>query len=133
LDIFIKDELDKCVILCQNCHHEKHTDIEKFNKLKEEIYHKVNNYKEISKKIPRCEVKKMYKNGIKQIDIAKHFETCKSTISNIIKELNINKEHRIDIDEVKKLYDTGLKAIDISRKLNINKNSIYGVIRKLKK
>jgi len=88
LNEYIIEELDKCDILCMNCHVEKHIDVKKFNKFKKEIYYKVDNFKEKQSKIPRDEVKKMYESGIKQVDIAKHFRAAKSTISLIIKEIN---------------------------------------------
>ena len=86
---YIINELDKCVILCRNCHHEKHSDVVFFEENKKEIYYKVKNYKEIQKKIPREEVIEMYKNGTKQIDISKHFNASKGTISGIIKKWKI--------------------------------------------
>lgn len=128
----IKNELNKCQVLCQNCHNEKHINIEKFILLKEKIYEKVYSFKEISGKINRQEVESMYNNGISQKDIAISFKVSRGTISDIIKELGINREYRIDINKVAELYKGGLSPIDIARTLGINKNSIYKVVKKLK-
>lgn len=80
-------ELDKCDVVCRNCHIEKHSDLEFFEKNKIEIYKKVENYKETRSKISREDVIKMYNSGIKQVNIAKHFNASKSTISDIIKKM----------------------------------------------
>ena len=45
-----------------------------------------NNYKEIQNKIDRDKVYKMYDSGMKQVEISKHFNVTKSTISKIIKD-----------------------------------------------
>ena len=82
----IVNEINKCIILCSNCHNE------------EEIRHDVaeyvfNNYdkiiiKKVSDKVNRDIVKEMYfEKGIKQIDIAKQLNVSKGTISDIIKKL----------------------------------------------
>lgn len=88
----IIDELDKCDVLCRNCHIEEHSDIEFFEEFKEEIYNKVENSKYIERqcKISREEIIKMYNSGIKQVDIAKHYNASKSTISGIINKLKNN-------------------------------------------
>ena len=86
----IENELDKCIAICKNCHSLEHSDIEFFEKYKDIIIEKSKNLKEISSKIDRNEVKKMYNNGMKQIEITKYFKVTKGTISNIIKELKTN-------------------------------------------
>jgi hypothetical protein len=84
----IEKELNKCIVLCSNCHKYLHSDIEFFEKNKEIIYSKmIRNHKQ--SKIDRSEVEKLYKNGMKQIDISKYFNTPRSTISMIIKELKL--------------------------------------------
>jgi len=81
----IKNEIDKCDLLCSNCHYIKHSDIKFFEENKEEILLKSKNLKEIQSKINREEVFKMFRNGIKQVDIAKHFKASNGTISDIIR------------------------------------------------
>jgi hypothetical protein len=85
LESYIKEELDKCILLCNNCHIEEHINKEMFYTYEKEIYDKVKNYKEKQSKLPIDKVISMYENGIKQISIAKHFNASKGTISGIIK------------------------------------------------
>ena len=46
LDDDVKEEIDKCVVLCVNCHKSEHAYQEIFEKYKEQIYYLVDNYKE---------------------------------------------------------------------------------------
>lgn len=83
---YIAEELDKCDVICRNCHIEKHSDIQIFEENKEEIYNKSENYKETQRKISREDIINMYNSGVKQIDIANHFNASKGTICDIIKK-----------------------------------------------
>jgi len=88
----ISNEIDKCVVLCKNCHILEHSDVEFFEKNKDVILNKSKSTKEVSSKIDRDIVIKLYENGMKQIDISKYFNVTKGTISNIIKELKLKNQ-----------------------------------------
>jgi len=79
----IKNELDKCDVLCSNCHVERHFDIEFYLKNKELIH----NYKikKISRKIDRNVVFELYSKGYTQKYISSFLNCGKSTISDIIR------------------------------------------------
>jgi len=91
LSKLIKNEIDKCDLLCANCHTNEHSDIDFYNKYKKEIDDKIINYKEKQPKIKRELVIKMYNEGVKQIDIAKYFNASNGTICDIIKKYKVNK------------------------------------------
>lgn len=86
LDNYIIDELNKCDLLCNNCHIEEHSNIDFYYEYYNEIIEKVKNYKEKQTKLSVDDVMMMYKNGKKQIEIAKFFNASKGTISGIIKK-----------------------------------------------
>lgn len=87
----IMEELDKCVVLCQNCHQDLHGTL--FHKYEKEIIEKSNKIKE-SKKIDLEIVKKMYfEENKKQIEIVKYFGCSKGHISNLIKKLTNSKNN----------------------------------------
>ena len=78
-------ELNKCELLCSNCHSEKHIDIEKFDI--EEILKKKETYKETNKKINREKVFKMFfEENLSSINISKSLNHSRNAISEIIKE-----------------------------------------------
>jgi transposase-like protein len=81
----IIEEMDKCTILCGNCHNDLHFDKERFNKYKEQIYNY--NVKEKQKPLDKQKVIDMFNSGIKQIDIAKELNCAKSTVCQIIKNI----------------------------------------------
>lgn len=81
----IIEEINKCKIFCANCHMIEHSDVDFFNKNYELIKNKSLQFRKMSKKIDINVVKRMYFNGIKQIDIAKNLGCSKSTISGIVK------------------------------------------------
>jgi len=83
----IKKELDKCTVICKNCHCDIHSDKTFLNENMNKILEKKNNMREIQPKIDRNLVIELYKDGMKQIEISKKLNCSKSTISLIIKVL----------------------------------------------
>lgn len=78
-------EIERCKILCRNCHMLEHFDSNKFESNKASIYKKMRLYKEY-KKLDYKEVKTMFDNGERKIDIARHFGCAKSSITMILKK-----------------------------------------------
>lgn len=86
----IIEEINKCSVICSNCHIKKHFDTEFFEKYKDEIYAKSKNIKDGTSKVDRDLIKKMYQDeGLKQIEISKKLKISKGTVSGIIKELKL--------------------------------------------
>lgn len=86
----IKKEIDKCDLLCSNCHVLEHSDFLFFNNNKKDIEDRMKKYKESQPKIDRDKVYEMYELGNKQKDIAIYFNASKGTISDIIKKRRVN-------------------------------------------
>jgi hypothetical protein len=83
-------ELDKCIILCSNCHCKKHSDILFFEEHKNEIIEKSLHLKYKQPKLDIKIIEKMYfVEKKKQIEIARFFNSSKGTISDIIKKISI--------------------------------------------
>lgn len=87
----IENEINKCEIICKNCHSIEHSDVYFFEKHKDDIIKKSKNIKEIQSKIDREKVKELYENGMKQIEISKFFNASPGTICDIIKKIKKEK------------------------------------------
>lgn len=91
-DIII--EMNKCQIICANCHQSLHSDIDFFNLNYDKILEKSKKLREIQPKLDRNLIKKMYfEDNMKQIEIAKYFKASKGTICDIIKNLKKDLEN----------------------------------------
>jgi hypothetical protein len=77
-------EVQKCTILCPNCHRDLHFDKERFEKYKKEIYNW--GYKEYKQPLHTETVMRLHFSGMRQIDIARYLDRNKSVICGIIKK-----------------------------------------------
>ena len=130
----IKDELDKCILLCPNCHLTEHYEHEFFETYKEDILYKSNNIRENSKPLDKEEVKRMYLSGMKQIDIARHFGTAKSTVCDILKKFDLTtpmSEKTYDRELILKMHSEGKFNKDIMKETGCEKSTLNRIFNEL--
>lgn len=80
---YITDEVDKCLVMCANCHVKEHINIDRLEVNWDFIVKGCDSYKEMPK-IDKDIVIKMYNDGVKQIEIARKLRCAKSSISYIV-------------------------------------------------
>lgn len=133
IKLHIINELNKCKVLCSNCHQDEHFENEKFELYKNEIYEKAKNIKEQKLPFNKQEVLKMYKSGMKQIEISKTLNCSRGTICEILREFGLgNNLSDIKIDEEKFLHyhNEGKRIKEICKLLNCKLLSLYNLYKK---
>lgn len=80
------EELNKCSLLCFNCHKEKHIDFDFLNEYSNLIMDKMKSATKERREIDKEKVMKLYNSGWRQIDICKELDIPKGTLSGFIKK-----------------------------------------------
>jgi len=91
----IVSEINKCVLLCKNCHYIKKSNYDWVKQNMNMLINRANNYKELQFKIDRNEVRNLLLNGKTQTEIAKIFNASKGTICGIVKQIKLE-ANRLD-------------------------------------
>lgn len=134
LNQHIKDEVDNCILLCPNCHLEEHLDKDFYEKYYDLVVNKSKIIRENVKPLDKELVKKMFLSGMKQIDIARHFCSVKSTVCGILKDFGLtspNGEKTYDREIVLKLHTEGTYNKDIMSILNISRTTLFCIYKEL--
>jgi len=140
------EEIEKCDLLCKNCHAKEHADVIRFKKLEKEIINKISTYKEKQPKIQIEDVLPLYRKGMKLYEIANKMKCSKSTISEVFKRNGIKvktnrKEYDIECQNCNKIFKVSgefnkkrkycsLKCKGLGeRKLNIGKQELKSMLK----
>jgi len=84
----VEIELNKCKILCKNCHTEEHYEVNFYEENKKLILDKVENMKIYNTQLDMEYIRELYfDKGMKQIEIVKLLNSSRSTISMAITRL----------------------------------------------
>lgn len=91
----VLEELNKCVVLCRNCHRIEHSTTERFEKYKDIIYHKVKNFWSRNTQQDILLVKTLYQQGKCRSEICREATISRSTLWLILKKLKEDKLVRV--------------------------------------
>ena len=82
-------EIEKCDVICRNCHSIDQVDLDKFNRLKTIIYDKIEDYKEPPACVNEKNVIDLFNGGMRSCNIARKMNCASSTISLILRRNGI--------------------------------------------
>lgn len=130
----VKKEIEKCELLCRNCHGDIHFS-ENFKFYEKEIKEKSENIEgNFTKNVDHAEVLRLHKEGLSQAKIAKQLKCGGSTVCEILKSNGIHTyESRKNIDpfEVKRLREKGLTNPEIGVIFGINRFTVPKILKRL--
>jgi len=121
-------ELDKCSVLCRNCHGMELFDLDKFKKYEKTIYQRLHKYKE-RKMWDLDELKDLYNSNVSYADMASAINCSRDTIIREVKKLKSRKiikdrgrvidnskfRGKFNIKEIQNMFNNGMNEKEISK------------------
>ncbi len=127
----VKQELQKCEVLCANCHAKEHFDYEFFEEYYKQIIEKSNNYVE-SPRYDKSQIIPLFRDGASIVEIEEKTKIPRHIITS---ELSKNNEtdfgKKIDIIKLRQLHSEGLNSFEISKLLKKSQASICRCLQRI--
>ena len=147
----IRNELEKCILLCGNCHVREHTDIKFYEDNKNKIHQLATDGMWIEKKINDEELVVLVKNGWSQRGIARKYNMAKTTVQFRIRQLidkglvaenetktmkgfdpNRRAVEKVTLEMILPMLNSGDSILSISKHFDVNFSTIQRKARKLR-
>ncbi len=128
----VKNELDKCIVICRNCHQTIHQDVEfithNWNKIFEKSKMLTNkNIVDSNKVIELCTL------GFDRFKISKHLSCSPGRVYEILKANGLIKPRIIiDREKILDLYKAGIKICNIVKHTHYSKSTVLKTIKEYK-
>jgi Mor family transcriptional regulator len=127
-----KKELDKCIVVCRNCHQTIHQDMNFIETYWDDIIFKSINLAE-KNIVDAKQVIRLGKEGFDKFEIAKKLNCSHIRVWEILKSNNLTTpKHIVDKKIIIDLFKKGDKICDITRKTKFSKSSVLKVIKEYK-
>jgi hypothetical protein len=128
----IKIELDKCIVLCANCHRTEHSDVEHLLSHIEEIQKKADSLPTGTIRIDRERLFQLHAKGFSQREIARTLKCGFSTVCGIMKEAGIHcYPKNVDTELVIRLRNAGMSQSGICEKIGVHHMTLKRVMKEL--
>lgn len=128
----VKIELDKCDVLCSNCHQEVHFNIERFESLFDKISSKSLNLKEVQPKLDHSEIFRLFtEDKMRVIELARKFSASKGTICDILKKYGVTtkmSDTKINKDVVLDLANKGYNGTEIAKMIGKSQGGVSRIL-----
>ena len=141
-------EMKKCIVVCENCHRDIHSDISRFEQYKKNIFDKINDYKEKAEyrslipkekdKRKKCDENlclKLREDGKSLSEIKNISGYSLSSIEKIFSKNSIKGRLETPDEDVKKMKDLfldGASVKEICEKTGYKEPTVYKYLRKEK-
>ena len=133
------DEIEKCDLLCHNCHSSEHINMNSYIKLIKTAREKSNTIHEYTtgrKNIDKSKLINLYKEGMSDVKISKRLGITRSAVyyhrSKLNLKINNVRDKSIDIDKVQQLLSEGKTKSQIAARFNISRKTLYNKLKYIK-